>query len=204
MEIIVSKNCGPTTFFRAILKYLLISEENETEKYIFGLCFPMVPAATGRPPRKRDGGRGKRADELGRQRQAQMLAHRILCWVGKKMKRRDEDKRPIYLSTSCCFQKLDEMEKNGNYSPTKEEENDMARRDKLAASWAMTKVAKPRTSTVVINKCLAMQSQRSVRDPSVLLIHQWRWWNRIVHFQFLFSYSSNRHREDAIRTGEEQ
>ena len=44
------------------------------------------------------------------------------------MKRRNEDKRSIYLSTSCCFQKLDEMEKNGNYSPAKEEENDTARR----------------------------------------------------------------------------
>lgn len=34
-------------------------------KYIFDLCFPMVPAATGRPPREPEGGGG--ADELGRQ-----------------------------------------------------------------------------------------------------------------------------------------
>ena len=72
-----------------------------------------------------------KSDELGRQRQAQMLAHRVLCWVGKEMKGRNEDKRPIYLSTSCCFQKLGEMEKNGNYSPTKEKENETMQRDKL-------------------------------------------------------------------------
>lgn len=85
------------------------------------------------------------------------------------MEGRNEDKRPIYLSTSCDFQKLDEMEKNGNYSPAKEEENDTARRDKLAASWAIVKVAEPQYSSAAINKCLAMQSQRSVRDPSVYL-----------------------------------
>ena len=32
---------------------------------IFGLCFPMGPADTGRPPREQGGGGG--ADELGRQ-----------------------------------------------------------------------------------------------------------------------------------------
>ena len=52
MEIIVSKNCGPTMFFRDLLECLLVSEGNETGKYILGLCFPMGPAATGRPPRK--------------------------------------------------------------------------------------------------------------------------------------------------------
>ena len=126
-KIIVSKNCGPTTFFRALLECLLVSEEDETRKYILGFCFPIVPAATGRPPREQ--GWRKRADELGRQRQAQMLAHRVLCRASKEMKGRDEDKHPIYLSTSCCFQKLDEMEKNGNYRPAKEEENDAAQRD---------------------------------------------------------------------------
>lgn len=85
------------------------------------------------------------------------------------MKGRNEDKRPIYLSTSCCFQKLDEMEKNGNYRPAKEEENVMARHGKLTASWAIVKVAEPQYSSAAINKCLAMQSQRSVRDPSVYL-----------------------------------
>ena len=62
------------------------------------------------------------------------------------------------LSTSCCFQKLDEMVKNGNYSPAKEEENDTTRRDKLAASWAMVKVAEPRMNTAAISKYLTMQS----------------------------------------------
>lgn len=85
------------------------------------------------------------------------------------MKERNEDKRPIYLSTSCGFQKLDEMEKNGNYRPAKEEENDMTRHGKLTASWAIVKVAEPRTSTVAISKCLAMQSQRNVRGLSVRL-----------------------------------
>ena len=72
------------------------------------------------------------------------------------MKGRDEDKRPIYLSTSCCFQKLDELVKNGNYSPAKEEENGTARRGKLAASWAITKDTKPRTNTAAISKYLTM------------------------------------------------
>lgn len=40
------------------------------------------------------------------------------------------------------------------------------RRDKLAASWAM---AEPRTNTVAISKCLAMQSQHKLRDPFVYL-----------------------------------
>lgn len=79
IKIIVSKNCGPTTFFRNLLECLPVNEGDETGKYIFGLCFPMVPADMGRPPRKTGGGRGKRADELGRQRQAQMLARRMLC-----------------------------------------------------------------------------------------------------------------------------
>ena len=72
------------------------------------------------------------------------------------MEGRDEDKRPIYLSTSCGFQKLDEMEKNGNYGPTKEEENDAVRHGKLATSWAMTKAAEPQTSTAAISKYLTM------------------------------------------------
>ena len=65
MKIIVSKNCGPTTFFHGLLECLLISEGNETGKHIFGLCFPMGLADTGRPPREQGGGGG--ADELGRQ-----------------------------------------------------------------------------------------------------------------------------------------
>ena len=44
-------------------------------------------------------------------------------------------------------------------------ENDTARHGKLGHD----KMAEPRTNTVAISKCLAMQSQRSVRDPSVYL-----------------------------------
>ena len=77
------------------------------------------------------------------------------------MKGRNEDKRPIYLSTSCCFQKLDEMEKNGNYGPAKEEENDAARQAdrKLDA-------AGPHCD---ISKYLTIQSQHKPRDPFVYL-----------------------------------
>ena len=75
MEFIVDKNCGPTAFFRDPLECLLVDEGDETGRYIFGLCFPMGPADTGRPPREQGGGGG--ADELGRQ--AQMLARRMLC-----------------------------------------------------------------------------------------------------------------------------
>ena len=65
MKIIVSKNCGRIAFFHGPLECLLIGEGNETGKYIFGLCFPMGLADTGRPPREPGGGGG--ADELGRQ-----------------------------------------------------------------------------------------------------------------------------------------
>ena len=63
MEIIVSKNCGPTIFFRDLLECLLVSEGDEIGKYIFGLCFPIGLAGTGRPPRELGGGGG--VDELG-------------------------------------------------------------------------------------------------------------------------------------------
>ena len=66
MEIIVSKNCGPTMFFRDLLECLLISEGDETGKYILGLCFTIGLADTGRPPREPEGG-GRGADELGGQ-----------------------------------------------------------------------------------------------------------------------------------------
>ena len=55
MENIVSKNCGPTTFFRDLLECLLIGEGNETGKYILEFCFPIVPADTGRSPREAGG-----------------------------------------------------------------------------------------------------------------------------------------------------
>ena len=45
---------------------LLIGEGNEMEKYIFGLCFPMGPADTGRPPREQGGGE-ERTSWVGRQ-----------------------------------------------------------------------------------------------------------------------------------------
>ena len=66
MKIIVGKNCGRIVFFRDLLECLLIGEGNETEKYIFGLCFPMGLADTGRPHREQSGRRA-RVDELGRQ-----------------------------------------------------------------------------------------------------------------------------------------
>ena len=78
MEIIVSKNCGPATFFRDPLEYLLIGEGNETGKYIFGLCFPMDPTATGRPPREQ-GGVEERTSWVGRRERAYELARRVLC-----------------------------------------------------------------------------------------------------------------------------
>ena len=98
----------------------------------------------------------------------------MLCRASKKMKGRNEDKHPIYLSTSCCLQKLDEMEKNGNYRPAKEEENGTARHGKLTASWAMTKDTKPQTSTAAISKYLTMQPwwHSVMCGPFRLLIHQ--------------------------------
>ena len=72
-KIIVSKNCGPTTFFRDLLECLLIGRRDGTGKYISGLCFPIGLADTGRPPREQGGGGG--ADELGRQEGGR---HR--CW----------------------------------------------------------------------------------------------------------------------------
>ena len=64
MENIVSKNCGRIVFFRDLLECLLIGEGDEVGKHIFGLCFPIGPADTGRPPREPEGGGG--AGELGR------------------------------------------------------------------------------------------------------------------------------------------
>ena len=52
-------------FFRDLLEYLLVSEGDGAGKDIFGLCFPISPADTGRPPREQGGGGG--ANELGRQ-----------------------------------------------------------------------------------------------------------------------------------------
>ena len=54
-------------FFHRAFECLLISEGNETGKYIFGLCFPIVPADTGRPPREPGVGQRAGADELDRQ-----------------------------------------------------------------------------------------------------------------------------------------
>ena len=61
MKIIVSKNCGLTTFFRDLLECLLVNEGDKTGKYIFGLCFPMGPADTGRSPREAGGDEKRRA-----------------------------------------------------------------------------------------------------------------------------------------------
>lgn len=54
----------PHPFFHRAFEYLFVNEGDETGKYIFGLCFSMGSAATGRPPRERGGSGG--ADELGR------------------------------------------------------------------------------------------------------------------------------------------
>ena len=48
-------------FFRDLLECLLVSEEDETRKYILGFCFPIVPADTGRPPREQGGDEKRRA-----------------------------------------------------------------------------------------------------------------------------------------------
>ena len=74
-------------------------------------------------------------EKLERQGRARRLARRMLCWVGKEMKGRDEGKRPP-LSTSCgcdfyCSQKLGELVKNGNCSYPVGEEGGTTRRGEL-------------------------------------------------------------------------
>ena len=81
MEIIVGKNAA-TAFFRDPLECLLVGEGNEARKYIFGLCFPMAPADTGRPPRELGGGGG--ADELGRQVTARKPVAGCFAGLAKK------------------------------------------------------------------------------------------------------------------------
>ena len=77
MKIIVSKNCGRIVLFRDLLECLLVDEGNETGKYIFGLCFPIGPADTGRPPREPEVGR--RAGTMSwAGRRAQGLARKVL------------------------------------------------------------------------------------------------------------------------------
>ena len=62
----MSKNCGRIVFFRDLLEYLLVGEGDGTGKHIFGLCFPMGLADTGRPHREPEVGGRAGADELGR------------------------------------------------------------------------------------------------------------------------------------------
>ena len=80
MKIIVSKNCGRIVLFRDLLECLFVDEGNETGKYIFGLCFPISPADTGRPHREQEvaGELERRAGQAGSE-QAQGLARRMLC-----------------------------------------------------------------------------------------------------------------------------
>ena len=92
MEIIVSKNCGPATFFRDLSECLLIGEGNETGRYISGLCFPMGPADTGRPPREPEGGGGG-AYELGGQEAGTIAGPQGALLSQQKMEGRGEDKR---------------------------------------------------------------------------------------------------------------
>ena len=98
MEIIVSKNCGPATFFRDLLECLLISEEDEARKYIFGLCFPIGLANTGRPPREQGGSGG--ADELGRQAVGTGAGPQDALLSQQKMEGRNEDN--THLSITRC------------------------------------------------------------------------------------------------------
>ena len=65
-----------TSFFRALLECLLVSEEDETGKYILMFCFPIVSTVTGRPPREAGGGEKRRTD---RQAASTGAARRILC-----------------------------------------------------------------------------------------------------------------------------
>lgn len=97
MEIIVSKNCGPAMFFRDLLEYLLVGRRDETGKYIFGLCFTIGPADTGRPPREPEGGGGG-ADELGRQEGGTVAGPQGTLLSQQKMEGKDEGN--TYLSTS--------------------------------------------------------------------------------------------------------
>lgn len=64
-----------TTFFRDLLECLLIGEGNETGRYIFGLCFPMVPPYAGWPHREPEaGGRAERTSWVGRKRAQELAA----------------------------------------------------------------------------------------------------------------------------------
>ena len=114
IEFIVGKNCGPTTLFRDLLECLLVDEENETGRYIFSLCFPIGLADTGRPPREQGGGGG--ADELGRQETSINAGPQGALPSQQKMEGRDEGKHSFHFSIGYCFQKLDELVKNGNCS----------------------------------------------------------------------------------------
>ena len=51
----MSKNYGPATFFHGLSECLLVNEGDEVGKHIFGLCFPIGLADTGRPPREQGG-----------------------------------------------------------------------------------------------------------------------------------------------------
>ena len=113
MEIIVSKNCGPTMFFRDLLECLLVDRRDGTGRYISGLCFPMVPADTGRPPREPEGGGGG-VDELGRQEGGMRLPAGYFAESARRWK--EEMKENTHISITRCSQKLDELEKNGNCS----------------------------------------------------------------------------------------
>ena len=98
MEIIVSKNCGSTMFFRDLLECLLIGEGNETGKYILGFCFPIVSADTGRPPWEPEGGGGG-ADELGRKAVGGLRGWPAGCFAEPAKKWKEKMKVNI-LSTS--------------------------------------------------------------------------------------------------------
>ena len=130
MKFIVGKNCGRIAFFRDLLECLLIGEGNETGKYIFGLCFPMGPAATGRPHREPEMGQQAGADELGKQAVAGIGAGPQGALLSQQRdERKDEGKHPLPTSCRCrrCFQKLDELGKNGNCSSPRRGEDGGAR-----------------------------------------------------------------------------
>ena len=108
------QNCGRIAFFRDPLECLLIGEGNEAGKYIFGLCFPIGPADTGRPLREPEVGRQAGAEQAGAGARA---GPRGALLSQQEDERKDEGKHTLpTIRCHYCSQKLDELEKNGNCS----------------------------------------------------------------------------------------
>ena len=83
-------------FFRDLLKYLLVSEGDGAGKYIFGLCFSMGLADTGRPHREPEVGGGG-VDELGRQETGGPRSRPAGCFAKSAREwEKDEDNTPSH------------------------------------------------------------------------------------------------------------